>query len=114
MYNKHIVSWLPEIESDIDNRVIRYLSRHHEEYQALRKASKEIRKQYKDMLCRMDTGDGEITLSPEEHKAYIEYQQIRSDYEGIERQYYYLMGQADWEKYNRLLESLSQNPEVSK
>lgn len=34
----------------------------------------------------MDTGDREIILSPEEHKAYIEYQQIRSEYEGIERQ----------------------------
>lgn len=108
MKNKDTVSWLPEIESDIDNRVILYLSRHHEEYQALKKAAKKIGNQYYDMICRMDSGEGEITLSAEEHRAYIDYQQLRFDFEGIERQYYYLIGQADWKKHNKLLEKLSQ------
>ena len=59
----------------------------------------------------METETGEITLTAKERQAYVEYQQIRFDYEGIERQYFYLIGQADWSQYSRLLEQLSQGQE---
>lgn len=42
MSGKNTVSWLPEIESNIDSRVVNYLNQHHEEYQALREESREI------------------------------------------------------------------------
>lgn len=111
MNNEDMVSWLPEIESDIDNRVVRYLNQYHEEYQKLRKAAEEIQNQYSNMLFRMSSEEEEITLSAKEHQVYNEYQQIQSDIRGIERLYYYLMGQADWKKYNRILKKISQKPE---
>lgn len=111
MDSKNIVSWLPEIESNIDSRVIHYLNQYHEEYQELRKADKELATEYADLFHRMETGTGEITLTAKERQAYVEYQQIRFDYEGIERQYFYLIGQADWIRYSRLLEQLSQEQE---
>lgn len=109
MDSKNIVSWLPEIESNIDSRVIHYLNQYHEEYQRLRKAAQKLAKEYADLFHRMEMETGEITLTAKEKQAYVEYQQIRFSYEGIERQYFYLIGQADWLRYNRLLEQLSQD-----
>lgn len=111
MNKEDMVSWLPEIESDIDNRVVRYLDQYHEEYQKLRKSAKKIQNQYNDMLFQMNSEQEEITLSAKEHQVYNEYRQIQSDIEGIERLYYYLMGQADWKKHNRVLKKLSKDIE---
>lgn len=46
MDSKNIVSWLPEIESNIDSRVIHYLNQYHEEYQELRKAAQKLATEY--------------------------------------------------------------------
>ena len=108
MNGKNTVSWFPEIESNIDSRVVNYLNQHHEEYQALREVSREIEEKHADLFHRIETEAGKITLTAKELQAYVDYQQIRFAYEGIERQYFYLFGQADWITYTRLLEELSQ------
>ena len=55
MNGKNTVSWFPEIESNIDSRVVNYLNQHHEEYQALREESREIEEKHADLFHRIET-----------------------------------------------------------
>lgn len=109
MEENHDIPWLDEIVSNLDRRVITYLSKHHRRYSELRKQVIQYAGQYAFLEEQREEAT-EITLSAEQHQAYIEYLQMRDEMDDLERKYYYLLGQADMVPYITVLRQLSDRP----
>lgn len=93
--------WLDEIETTLDNRVILYLQEHDKRYGRAVRNRRKIMEEY-PLFNRLEDGEGGITLSPEQHKAYREYLVAKSDVEALERKGYYIMGQAEASYYGQV------------
>lgn len=106
MVESQEIPWLDEIVSNLDHRVITHLSKHHRRYGELRKLVIQYSERYA-FLEELREGSTEITLTAEQHQAYVEYLKMQDEMDELERKYHYLLGQADMVPYITVLRQLS-------
>lgn len=99
--------WAEMFEVVFDQRVVRYLLKSNPEYQELLDKRSLLLREY-PVLDRLWDEESEIFLTEEEHKAFGNYMNLKSDVETLEREYFYFLGQADMRDLNRLLTDLSE------
>ena len=99
--------WAEMFEVVFDQRVVRYLLKCNPEYQELLDKRSLLLREY-PVLDRLWDEESEIFLAEEEHKAFGNYMNLKSDVEALEREYFYFLGQADMRDLNRLLTDLSE------
>lgn len=108
--NTQDITWLDEMESELDHRMVQYLTGHHEGYRTLLKEQSEILKQY-PVITKLQEGTDGLHLTPKEHRMYFRYRSVQTEREALERKYFYLMGQADMVPYKQVLQGLSRKKE---
>ena len=104
------ITWLDKMESELDHRMVQYLTRNNEEYRTLLKEQSDILKQY-PVITKLQEGTDGLHLTPKEHRMYFRYRNIQTEREALERKYFYLMGQADMVPYKQVLQGLARKKE---
>ena len=104
--NTQDITWLDEMESELDHRMVQYLTGHHEGYRTLLKEQSEILKQY-PVITKLQEGTDGLYLTPKEHRMFFKFRSVQTEREALERKYFYLMGQADMIPYKQVLQGLS-------
>lgn len=107
------IAWLDKMESELDHRMVQYLTRNNEEYHTLLKEQSDILKQY-PVITKLQEGTDGLNLTPKEHRMYFRYRNMQTEREALERKYFYLMGQADMVPYNQVLQGFARKKERKK
>ena len=89
--NTQDITWLDEMESELDHRMVQYLTGHHEGYRTLLKEQSEILKQY-PVITKLQEGTDGLYLTPKEHRMYFKFRSVQTEREALERKYFYLIG----------------------
>lgn len=93
-YNCDFVEQIIDAFSEIGNEIITTLRKTDEKYAALFRETIKLNEDY-PIIERVKDGEGAISLSAEEHAAFVRYFQIRLDMEDAEWQSIYFRGHAD-------------------
>ena len=89
---------IEESFAEIENDITVDFKNSNEEYAALYQKISELKAQH-PIISKITEGNGEITLSAEEHKAVSEYFRLRFRLESMERQQLYFRGHTDCISY---------------
>ena len=91
--NKQDELWAEAVEGWADGKVTEYLSRTHGGYQKLSRKLRSLSEKY-PVIHTVVSGDGELKLTEEEHRLFIEYMNVWDSLERLEREYHYYLGLA--------------------
>lgn len=91
--------------AEIDSDIVVDLLNSNEEYAALSEQVSAMRKQH-PFILKLDEGDGAITLSAEEHEAYLAYIGLMRQMEDMERQQIYFRGHTDAVAYLKKIKAI--------
>ena len=90
---------------EIDSDIVVDLLNSNEEYAALSEQMSVMRKQH-PFILNLDEGDGAITLSAEEHEAYLAYIGLMHQTEDMERLQIYFRGHTDAVAYLKKIKAI--------
>lgn len=99
--------WMEAVELPVDQQVVGYLRKSHEDYQNMQKRQWQLLKQYPVLSELLDSAD-EIKLNKEEHRALRELMQIQDGMQRLEKEYSYYYGQSNVFSYGKMLKTLNQ------
>lgn len=85
--------WAEAVEGWADKRVTGYLRKNHGDYRTLQEKSKNLCEEY-PIIDSLVFETEEITLTAEEHRAFVEYLDVKDRIEQLEREYHYYLGMA--------------------
>lgn len=91
--------------AEIDSDIVVDLLNSNEEYAALSEQMSVMRKQH-PFILNLDEGDGAITLSAEEHEAYLAYIGLMHQTEDMERLQIYFRGHTDAVAYLKKIKAI--------
>lgn len=80
--------------AEIDSNIVMDLQNTNEDYTELSDRMDQLRAQY-PVIDRLDEDDGEIHMTAEEHRAYVDYLNLARQMEDMERQHIYFRGHTD-------------------
>lgn len=83
--------WAEAVEGWADPRVKEYLNQNHERYKKLWEQSGSLSEKC-PVIDRLLYGEGEVHLTAEEHRTFVEYLDVKDLIEQIEREYHYYLG----------------------
>ena len=99
--------WMEAVELLVDQQVVGYLRKSHEDYQNMQKRQWQLVEQYPVLSELLDSAD-EIKLNKEEHRALRELMQIQDGMQRLEKEYSYYYGQSNVFSYGKMLKTLNQ------
>ncbi len=99
--------WMEAVELPVDQQVVGYLRKSHEDYQNMQKRQWQLLEQYPVLSELLDSAD-EIKLNKEEHRALRELMQIQDGMQRLEKEYSYYYGQSNVFSYGKMLKTLNQ------
>lgn len=99
--------WMETVELPVDQQVVGYLRKSHEDYQNMQKRQWQLLEQYPVLSELLDSTD-EIKLNKEEHRALRELMQIQDGMQRLEKEYSYYYGQSNVFSYGKMLKTLNQ------
>ena len=99
--------WMEAVELPVDQQVVGYLRKNHEDYQNMQKRQWQLLEQYPVLSELLDSTD-EIKLNKEEHRALRELMQIQDGMQRLEKEYSYYYGQSNVFSYGKMLKTLNQ------
>ena len=85
--------WAEAMEGWADKRVTEYLRKNHREYKTLQEKSKDLCERY-PVIDSLVFETEEIMVTAEEHRAFVEYLDVKDRIEQLEREYHYYLGMA--------------------
>lgn len=91
----------------VNQLVVGYLRKSHEDYQNMQKRQWQLFEQYPVLSELFDSAD-EIKLNKEEHRALRELMQIQDGMQRLEKEYSYYYGQSNVFSYGKILKTLNQ------
>lgn len=91
--------------AEIDSDIVVDLLNNNAEYAALSEQMSAMRKQH-PFILKLDEGDGAITLSADEHEAYLAYIGLTRQMEDMERQQIYFRGHTDAVAYLKKIKAI--------
>jgi hypothetical protein len=100
--NKEFYQSLPDrikdCFSEIDNEIATELRKRDEDYLALFRESDKLQREFPVIMSVLE-GEGEISLTAEEHAALVRYLTVKQAMEDAERQHIYFRGHTDGYAY---------------
>ena len=99
--------WMEAVELPVDQQVVGYLRKNHEDYQNMQKRQWQLLEQYPVLSELLDSADA-IKLNKEEHRALRELMQIQDGMQRLEKEYSYYYGQSNVFSYGKILKTLNQ------
>lgn len=85
--------WAEAVEGWADSKVKEYLNQNHEGYKKLWEQSGSLSEKC-SVIDGLLYGEGEVHLTAEEHRTFVEYLDVKDLIEQIEREYHYYLGLA--------------------
>lgn len=107
MHTKLDELWMDALDLRVSEQVVTYLKKHHQEYMDTSRRQWKMIEQY-PVLDEVLDGNGTVTLSETEHRAFKEYLANQDNMERLEKEYHYYYGQSNVFSYGRMLKSLNQ------
>lgn len=91
--------------AEIDSDIVMDLLNTDEDYAVLSDRMDQLRAQY-PVIDRLDEDDGEIHMTAEEHRAYVDYLNLARQMEDMERQHIYFCGHTDAVAYLKRIKAI--------
>ena len=107
-YNKtylDLPSRLEDAFPEIDNDIVLELQNENEEYAKLQKRISDLKRQEPFLMNLLD-GSDEISLTAEEHAAFVQYLHLVRERDDMERQQIYFRGHTDAVAYLRKIKAI--------
>ena len=91
--------------AEIDSDIVMDLLNTDEDYAELSDRMDKLKTQY-PVIDKMNEGSGEIRMTAEEHRAYVDYLNLARQMEDMERQHIYFCGHTDAVAYLKKIKAL--------
>ncbi len=91
--------------AEIDSDIVMDLLNADEDYAALSGRMDKLKTQY-PVIDKMNEGSGEIRMTAEEHRAYVDYLNLARQMEDMERQHIYFRGHTDAVAYLKKIKAI--------
>lgn len=91
--------------AEIDSDIVMDLLNTDEDYTALSERMDKLKTQY-PVIDKMNEGSGEIRMTAEEHRAYVDYLNLARQMEDMERQHIYFCGHTDAVAYLKKIKAI--------
>ena len=91
--------------AEIDSDIVMDLLNTDEDYTEFSDRMDQLRVQY-PVIDRLDEDDGEIHMTAEEHRAYVDYLNLARQMEDMERQHIYFRGHTDAVAYLKKIKAI--------
>ena len=91
--------------AEIDSDIVIDLQNTNEDYAELSERMDQLRAQY-PVIDKMNESSGEIRMTAEEHRAYVDYLNLARQMEDMERQHIYFRGHTDAVAYLKKIKAI--------
>lgn len=110
--NKQDELWAEAVEGWADGKVTEYLSRTHGGYQKLSRRLRSLSEK-NPVIHTVISGEGDLKLTEEEHRLFIEYMNVWDSLERLEREYHYYLGLAAMAPFKQKMRLICGDTELS-